>query len=175
FKPVGLDEQLSLLRNRLFEPLRGASLFKGISPPSGAILHGPPGTGKTMLAKFAAAQARVSFIFLKASEVNDKYLCQSEKWMQMVFDQAKLSAPAVIMVDEVDCIFPSRSEGSVHHQSILAQLLVELDQAQAHNVAFIATTNRLDAIDPALLRRLTLRLNVPKPNLDAAAQSWSRR
>ncbi|KAL9937962.1 hypothetical protein V8E36_003507 [Tilletia maclaganii] len=194
-KPVGLDEQLSLLRNRLFEPLRGAPLFKGIPPPSGAILHGPPGTGKTMLAKFAAAQARVSFIYLKASEVNDKYLGQSEKWvviarpvarhtglacpltlflcspllgkMQKVFDQAKLSAPAVIMVDEVDCIFPSRSEGSVHHQSILAQLLVELDQAQAHNVAFIATTNRLDAIDPALLRRLTLRLNVPKPDLHA--------
>ncbi|KAL9938354.1 hypothetical protein V8E36_002977 [Tilletia maclaganii] len=119
--------------SKVVNPSAAPPSSKASHPPSGAILHGPPGTGKTMLAKFAAAQARVSFIYLKASEVNDKYLGQSEKWMQKVFDQAKLSAPAVIMVDEVDCIFPSRSEGSVHHQSILAQLLVELDRAQAHN------------------------------------------
>ncbi|KAL9934865.1 hypothetical protein V8E36_005941 [Tilletia maclaganii] len=128
-KPVGIDEQLGLLHNRLFEPLRGAPLFKGISPPSGATLHGPPGIGKTMLTKFAAAQA--------PSDVNDEYLGQSEK------------------------------KCSVQHQSISAQLLVELDQARDHNVAFLATTNCLDAIDPALLRRLTLRLNVPKPDLYA--------
>ncbi|KAL9936753.1 hypothetical protein V8E36_003988 [Tilletia maclaganii] len=163
-QPAGLNEQLKRLRDRVFKPLSGNPLYHGIKLPPGVILHGPPGTGKTMLVKYTAAQSQVFFICLKAADINDKFLGQSEKALRSVFDAAKRSPPAVIMIDEIDCIFPNRAEGTVHQDSIQSQVLTELDNIANRNIVLIATTNRLDAMDPALRLRLPLQIEVPLPD-----------
>ncbi|KAL9940561.1 hypothetical protein V8E36_000049 [Tilletia maclaganii] len=157
-QPAGLEEQLKRLRDRVFSPISGDPLFEGIKPPPGVILHGPSGTGKTMLVKYAAAQSQVFFISLTAADINDK------KTLRSVFNAAKGSPPAVILIDDIDYIFPNRAEGTEHQDSIQSQILTELDNIANRDIILIATTNRLDAVHPALLRRLPLQLEVPLPN-----------
>ncbi|KAK0534385.1 ATPase, partial [Tilletia horrida] len=167
-KPAGMDALLATLTFQFFKALEGKGLFRDIKAPSGALLHGPPGTGKTLAVSYAAAKVGITCIKLKASEVHSKYHGTSEKLLSNVFARAKQLAPAVIIFDEIDCIFPGRgSEAGDKHPSILAQLLTELDSAQDARVAVVATTNIKDDVDPALLRRLPLQLFVPMPDLAA--------
>ncbi|KAL9935724.1 hypothetical protein V8E36_005301, partial [Tilletia maclaganii] len=148
----------------VFKPISGDPLYHGIKLPPGVIMYGSPATGKTMLVKYTAAQCQVFFICLKAADINDKYLSQSEKGLRPVIDAAKCSAPAVIMIGEIDRIFPNRAEDTVHQDSIQSHVLTELDSTANRNIILIATASRLDAMDPALRRRLPLQIHVPLPD-----------
>ncbi|KAK0536141.1 hypothetical protein OC842_002089 [Tilletia horrida] len=165
-RPAGVERQLQELEFGLFRPLKGEGLYKKVPSSGGAILYGPPGTGKTSIVKYCAAQAKVQTIFLKASDVHSKFIGEGEKALAKVFQEAYKVAPAVIIMDEIECIFPSRSASTSteHQKSLLSQLLVEMDQASANRVALVGTTNHLHAIDPALLRRLPVHIEVNLPN-----------
>ncbi|KAE8218128.1 hypothetical protein CF319_g7935 [Tilletia indica] len=159
--PVGLDAQLGKLVQHLFLPLQGKGPYRTLRAPSGAILHGPPGTGKTLLVRHAAWKARMKVVSLRGSDINNKYLGASEK-------QAKGSAPAIVIIDEIDCLFPARdSSAGDRNPSILAQLLTELDHVRDDRVALVATTNIISHIDPALLRRLPLKIEIPLPAIES--------
>ncbi|CAD6967173.1 unnamed protein product [Tilletia controversa] len=133
--------------------------------PSGALLHGPPGTGKTMFAHHACWQANIKSVSLKASEIYSKWTGISEKIISTTFAQAKLAVPSTIGMDEIDCIFPSRSSSAGEkNPSFLTQLLIEMDNVRGHRVALVATT---DLLDPALLRRLPVKIEVPLPSPSA--------
>ncbi|CAD6930215.1 unnamed protein product [Tilletia controversa] len=133
--------------------------------PSGALLHGPPGTGKTMFAHHACWQANIKSVSLKASEIYSKWTGISEKIISTTFAQAKLAVPSTIVMDEIDCIFPSRSSSAGEkNPSFLTQLLIEMDNVRGHRVALVATT---DLLDPALLRRLPVKIEVPLPSPSA--------
>ncbi|KAK0561710.1 hypothetical protein OC861_005687 [Tilletia horrida] len=167
-KPTGLEPQLDLLTYNLIKPLLGKGIFKNLRPPSGALLSGPPGTGKTLLALHALSMNKIKCLHLRASDIHSKYTGVSEKTIAEAFDEARKSSPAVVLIDEIDCVFPARhSEAGAKHPSILSQLLVELDNVRDQRVALIATTNCPDNIDPALLRRLPLTVKVPLPDTKA--------
>ncbi|KAE8228038.1 hypothetical protein CF326_g7046 [Tilletia indica] len=169
-QPAGVSRQLEQLYFHLFKPLEGKGVFKHTPVMNGALLFGPPGTGKTMMVAYAASKARIKCITLKASEIHNKYYGESEKMLASVFADAKANAPAVVLIDEIDCVFPSRDSDSTgaSHVAMLSQLLTELDGVRDKRVALIATTNRKTSIDPALLRRLAVHIEVPLP--DSAAR-----
>ncbi|KAK0555428.1 ATPase [Tilletia horrida] len=167
-RPAGLDSALEELTFGLLKPLLGKGLFRSLQAPSGALLHGPPGTGKTMMAFHGLTANKIKFVYLKASDIHSKFTGVSERIIADAFDKAHLAAPAVLLIDELDCVFPARSsEAGSKHPSTLSQLLVELDNARAHRVALLATTNCIEDLDPAPLRRLPLRIHVPLPNMAA--------
>ncbi|KAK0568820.1 hypothetical protein OC861_001597 [Tilletia horrida] len=132
-RPAGLDSALEELTFGLLKPLLGKGLFRSLQAPSGALLHGPPGTGKTMMAFHGLTANKIKFVYLKASDIHSKFTGVSERIIADAFDKAHLAAPAVLLIDELDCVFPARSsEAGSKHPSTLSQLLVELDNARAH-------------------------------------------
>ncbi|MDF5720746.1 MAG: AAA family ATPase [Rhizonema sp. PD37] len=141
--------------------------------PKGILLWGPPGTGKTMLAKAVASQARANFICVNGPELLSKWVGASEQAVRELFAKARLAAPCVIFIDEIDTLAPARgrySGDSGVSDRVVGQLLTELDGLHTGaNILLIAATNRLDAIDPAILRagRLDLQLLVDLPNLES--------
>ncbi|KAK0533875.1 hypothetical protein OC842_002836 [Tilletia horrida] len=141
-KAAGMDALPVTLTFQLFKALEGKGLYRNIKAPSGALLYGSPGTGKTLAVSYAAAKTGITCLKLKASQVHSKYHGTSENLLARMSARAKELAPAMIIFDEKDCIFPGRgSEAGGKHPSILAQLLTELDAAQDARVAVIATTN----------------------------------
>ncbi|KAE8242683.1 hypothetical protein A4X06_0g6799 [Tilletia controversa] len=167
-KPVGVDQQIDKLLFGLLKPLQGNGMFRTLAAPSGALLYGPPGTGKTLLVQQAAFKARINCVRLKASDIHSKFIGISEKILSNAFEEAKLAAPSIIVIDEIDCIFPSRgSVAGEKNPSVLAQILTEMDNVRGQRVAIVATTNVKDHLDPALLRRLPLKIEVPLPSLPA--------
>jgi transitional endoplasmic reticulum ATPase len=143
------------------------------SPPKGVLLYGPPGTGKTMLAKAVANESEANFISIKGPEVLSKWVGESEKAVREVFRKARQASPTIIFFDELDSITPVRGTGfgsSQVTERVISQILTELDGLEElKDVVVIAATNRLDIVDPALLRpgRFDKLLKVPIPDLDA--------
>jgi ribosome biogenesis ATPase len=159
------------LENSLILPIRKADLFKkfNISLPAGVLLYGPPGCGKTLLAKAVANASKANFIAIKGPELLNKYVGESEKAVRSVFSRARNSAPCIIFFDEIDSLCPRRSNDSSNPSSerVVNQFLTELDGVDNRKDVFIiAATNRPDIIDPAMLRpgRLDKTLYVPLPN-----------
>jgi len=155
-------------------PLRYAALFKHMNavPPKGILLYGPPGTGKTLLAKAVATESQANFINIKGPEFLSKWVGESEKAVRETFRKARLAAPCVIFLDEIDAIAPLRgtSTDSGVTERVISQLLTEMDGLEAlHNVVVIAATNRPDIIDPALLRpgRFDRLVFIGPPDLEA--------
>lgn len=165
---------LSSVREELFlsvvEPIRHPELFLayGITSPAGLLLWGPPGCGKTLLAKAVANESHSNFISIKGPELLNKFVGESERSVRQVFERARASAPCIVFFDEIDALCPKRSDDSNGHSSRLVnQLLTELDgMDERKNVFVIAATNRPDILDPALLRpgRLDKLLFVDLPN-----------
>lgn len=152
----GIGDQLLKVREMIELPLKHPELFRrlGIDPPKGVLLHGPPGTGKTMIAKAVATETNAHFTAINGPEVISKYYGESEKQLREIFDEAANNAPAIVFIDEIDSICPKREDvsGEVERR-VVAQMLTLMDGMQGRdNVIVIAATNRRDAIDPALRR-----------------------
>lgn len=152
------------------EPIRKAELFRelGLTVPVGVLLFGPPGCGKTLLAKATANQSGANFIAVKGPELLNKYVGESERAVRLVFQRARSSAPCVIFFDELDALVPKRSsEGNGSSERVVNQMLTEMDGVQSRSQVFvIAASNRPDIVDPAMLRpgRLDRLLYVPLPS-----------
>jgi len=152
----GLGNQLQKVREMIELPLKHPILFRrlGIDPPKGVLLHGPPGTGKTMIAKAVASETNAHFTSINGPEIISKYYGESEKQLREIFEEAGNNAPAIIFIDELDSIAPKREDvsGEVERR-VVAQLLTLMDGMQGRdNVVVIGATNRRDAIDQALRR-----------------------
>jgi len=152
----GIGQQLLKVREMIELPLKHPELFRrlGIDPPKGVLLHGPPGTGKTMIAKAVATEVNAHFKSINGPEIISKYYGESEKQLREIFDEAAENAPAIIFIDEIDSICPKREEvsGEVERR-VVAQMLTLMDGMEGRdNVVVIGATNRRDALDPALRR-----------------------
>ncbi len=168
----GLQDQIREVKEVLELPLQRPELFKkvGIDPPKGTLLHGPPGTGKTILAKAVAASTNSTFIEIVGSELVQKFIGEGSKLVKEVFQLAREQAPAIIFIDEIDSLAAKRIEigtsGEREVQRTFMQLLAELDGFKSlDNVKLIGATNRKDILDPAILRpgRLDRHIHVPEP------------
>lgn len=152
----GIGSQLLKVREMIELPLKHPELFRrlGIDPPKGVLLHGPPGTGKTMIAKAVATETNAHFTSINGPEIISKYYGESEKQLREIFDEASNNAPAIVFLDEIDSICPKREDvsGEVERR-VVAQMLTLMDGMQGRdNVIVIGATNRRDAMDPALRR-----------------------
>ncbi|MEM4041843.1 MAG: CDC48 family AAA ATPase [Saccharolobus sp.] len=170
----GLEDIKEELKEVIEYPLKYPELYQnsGIEPPKGILLFGPPGTGKTMLAKAVATESGANFIAVRGPEVLSKWVGESEKAVREIFRKARMYAPSVIFIDEIDAIAPIRgaSYDSGVTERIVNQLLAEMDGIEnLENVAVIAATNRPDILDPALLRpgRFEKLIYVPPPDKKA--------
>jgi transitional endoplasmic reticulum ATPase len=171
----GLEEVKRELQEAVEWPLRYPNLYKQLSHtiPKGILLHGPSGTGKTMLAKAVATESEANFISVKGPELISKWVGESERGIREIFRRARQASPCVIFFDEIDSIAPTRGGGNTGGGSIermVSQLLTEMDgiQKDIHGVVVLAATNRVDMIDSALLRpgRFDKIVNVPKPDVN---------
>ncbi|MEJ2249788.1 MAG: CDC48 family AAA ATPase [Candidatus Lokiarchaeota archaeon] len=166
---------LNDLKQKLIEavdwPISNPKIFKrmGIRPPKGILLYGPPGCGKTLLARAVASETNANFISIKGPELLSKWVGESEKAIREVFRKAKMAAPCIIFFDEFDSIAPSRgrhTSDSGVSEKVLSQFLTELDGLEINkDLVVIAATNRPDILDPALIRpgRIDRLLYVPPP------------
>lgn len=152
----GLDDELEQVREMIELPMRHPELFGtlGIEPPKGVLLHGPPGTGKTLIAKAVANEIDAHFQTISGPEIMSKYYGESEEQLRDVFEEAEENAPAIVFIDELDSIAPKREDvsGDVERR-VVAQLLSLMDGLEERGqLTVIGTTNRVDAVDPALRR-----------------------
>lgn len=153
----GLEDVIQELKETVEWPIKTPEAFTkmGITPPTGILLYGPPGTGKTMLAKAVANESEANFISIKGPELLSKWVGESEKGIREIFRKARLASPSVIFFDEIDSIASRRgmSGDSSVTERMISQLLTEIDGLEAlNNVVVLASTNRPDIVDPALLR-----------------------
>ena len=168
----GLHEELQRIREMVELPLKHPELFRhlGIDPPKGVILWGPPGCGKTLIAKAIANETGAHFISINGPEIMSKFYGESEARLREIFKEAEENAPSIIFIDELDAIAPKRSEvtGEVERR-VVSQLLALMDGLKTRGqVIVIGATNRIDAIDPALRRPgrfdREIRIGVPDRN-----------
>lgn len=156
----------------LLEPVRSKATFDALNIPAslGVLLYGPPGCGKTLLAKAVANQAQANFISVKGPELLNKFVGESERSLRQVFQRAASSSPCIIFFDEIDALVPKRTGGeNAVTERMVNSLLTELDGLEARSgISVIAATNRPDILDPAMMRpgRLDKLLYVPLPTPD---------
>ncbi|MEE9134364.1 MAG: CDC48 family AAA ATPase [Nitrososphaerales archaeon] len=166
----GLKDELRRLREIVELPLRHPQVFArlGIEPPKGILLHGPPGCGKTLLAKALANESEINFLSLEGPEIMNKYYGETEARLREIFKEAREHAPSIIFIDEIDSIAPRREEslGDVEKR-VVAQLLGLMDGlSDRGNVIIIGATNRPEGLDPALRRpgRFDREVEIGVPN-----------
>ena len=174
----GLEEVKEDLKEAVEWPLKTPEIFArlGIKPPKGILLFGPPGCGKTLLAKAVATESAANFITVKGPEVFSKWVGESEKAIREVFRKARMAAPAIIFFDEIDSLVPRRGAGfsdSGASERVISQLLTEMDgMVSLEDIVIIAATNRPDIVDPAILRpgRFDRLIYVPEPDEKSRVQ-----
>ena len=170
----GLEEVKRELQEAVEWPMKYPGLYDklGHSMPRGILLHGPSGTGKTLLAKAVATQSEANFVSVRGPELLSKWVGESERGIREIFKRARQSAPCVIFFDEIDSIAPIRGAGgeTAVTERVVSQLLTELDGMEnMHGVIVLAATNRADMIDPALLRpgRFDKIIQIPLPDKES--------
>jgi transitional endoplasmic reticulum ATPase len=164
----GLDEVKKGLTDNLIMAIKEPSKFTkmGIRPPKGALIYGPPGCGKTLLARAVATETGANMILVRGPEILSKWVGESEKAVREIFRKAKASSPCVVIFDELDALAKFKSSEGGVGETILSQLLTEIEEGISSRVAVIGITNRPDIIDNSLLRtgRLDLVLYVSPPD-----------
>jgi transitional endoplasmic reticulum ATPase len=168
----GLKKQITHLREIVELPLRHPEVFSkiGIEPHKGILLFGPPGCGKTLIAKALASESNANFYIINGPEIVNKYYGETESKLREIFQKAKESSPSIIFIDEIDAIAPKREDtfGDVEKR-VVAQLLALMDgMADRGNVVVLGATNRPDSLDPALRRpgRFDREIEIGIHNLD---------
>ena len=166
---AGMGDIIDTLNDNVIKPTRDPQPFKsmGIEPPRGILLYGPPGCGKTLIAKALASESKANLIMVGGSEILSKWVGESEKAIREIFRKAKSSSPSIILFDEIDAIAKYRGDEERHTESILSQLITSIDSLYKQEMVFIlGTTNRPDLIDPSLLRpgRFDLPLYIHPPD-----------
>jgi transitional endoplasmic reticulum ATPase len=138
----------------------------GIKPPKGALIYGPPGCGKTLLARALATETGANMILVRGPEILSKWMGESEKAIREIFRKAKTSSPCVVIFDEIDSLARNRTGEGGSGENILSQILTEIEEGISSRVVVIGITNRPDILDSSLLRtgRLDLSLYVPPPD-----------
>ena len=170
----GLEDVKQELQEAVEWPMKYPGLYDklGHSMPRGILLHGPSGTGKTLLAKAVATQSEANFVSVRGPELLSKWVGESERGIREIFKRARQSAPCVVFFDEIDSIAPIRGAGgeTAVTERVVSQLLTELDGMEnMHGVIVLAATNRADMIDPALLRpgRFDKIIQIPLPDKES--------
>lgn len=175
----GLDTQIQELIEAIVLPMTHKERFEklGVSPPKGVLLYGPPGTGKTLLARACAAQTKATFLKLAGPQLVQMFIGDGAKLVRDAFALAKEKLPAIIFIDELDAIgtkrFDSEKAGDREVQRTMLELLNQLDGfSSTAQIKVIAATNRVDILDPALLRsgRLDRKIEFPNPTEEARAR-----
>jgi 26S proteasome regulatory subunit T5 len=175
----GLDKQIQELQEAVVLPMTHKEKFVniGIHPPKGVLLYGPPGTGKTLMARACAAQTKSTFLKLAGPQLVQMFIGDGAKLVRDAFALAKEKAPAIIFIDELDAIgtkrFDSEKAGDREVQRTMLELLNQLDGfSPTSDIKVIAATNRVDILDPALLRsgRLDRKIEFPAPTEEARAR-----
>ena len=175
----GIDDQVREVREAVEDPLLTPELFEevGVDPPAGVLLHGPPGTGKTMLAKAVANETDATFIKMAGSELVRKFIGEGARLVRDLFELAAEREPAVIFIDEIDAVAAKRTDsktsGDAEVQRTMMQLLSEMDGFDDRGeIRIMAATNRFDMLDEAILRpgRFDRLIEVPKPDESGRAQ-----
>ena len=164
----GLDEIKKTLNDNLILAMHDPAKFNkmGIKPPKGALIYGPPGCGKTLLARALATESGANMILVKGPEILSKWVGESEKAIREIFRKAKASSPCVVIFDELDSLARYKSNEEGAGETILSQLLTEMEEGVSSRVVVIGITNRPDLLDNSLLRagRLDLVLFVNPPD-----------
>ncbi|NLI62160.1 MAG: proteasome-activating nucleotidase [Methanosarcinaceae archaeon] len=169
----GLDDVIQEVIETVELPLTHPELFEeiGIEPPSGVILYGAPGTGKTLIAKAVASQAKATFIRMSGSDLVQKFVGEGARLVKDIFEMARSKSPAILFIDEIDAVGGMRTfdgtSGSAEVNRTMIQLLAEMDGFDTSgDVKVMAATNRIDLLDPALLRpgRFDRAIEVPMPD-----------
>ena len=175
----GLTDQIKEVREAVEYPLTRPEIFRriGVEPPKGILLFGAPGTGKTLIAKAVAHEAKATFIRMSGSELVHKFIGEGAGLVRELFELARERAPAIIFIDEIDAVGSMRTNdgtsGSAEVQRTLMQLLAEMDGFDNRgDVRIMAATNRADMLDVALLRpgRFDRLIEIPLPDKDARLQ-----
>jgi transitional endoplasmic reticulum ATPase len=164
----GLEEVKEALTDNLIAAMKEPTKFTkmGIKPPKGALIYGPPGCGKTLIARALATESGANMILVKGPELLSKWVGESEKGIREIFRKAKAASPCVVIFDELDSLVRSKSgEGGVS-ETVLSQLLTEIEEGISSRVVVVGITNRPDILDSSLLRtgRLDLVLYVAPPD-----------
>jgi 26S proteasome regulatory subunit T2 len=178
----GLDTQIQEIKESVELPLTHPELYEemGIKPPKGVILYGPPGTGKTLLAKAVANQTSATFLRIVGSELIQKYLGDGPKLVRELFRVAEENAPSIVFIDEIDAIgtkrYDSSSGGEREIQRTMLELLNQLDGFDSRgDVKVIMATNRIETLDPALIRpgRIDRKIEFPLPDIHTKRHIFS--
>ena len=171
----GLESQIQEIKETVELPLTNPGLFEdiGIEPPRGVLLYGLPGTGKTMLAKAVAHESKATFIHMSGSELVHKFIGEGAQLVRDIFQMAREKSPSIIFIDEIDAVGSIRTHdgttGSAEVNRTMMQLLAEMDGFRTRgDIKIIAATNRIDILDPALLRpgRFDRIIEIPMPSAD---------
>ena len=165
----GLNDEKKILEDNMVTAINSPNKFKkmGVTPPKGVLLYGPPGCGKTLLARALAAECDANMILVRSPEVLSKWVGESEKAIREIFRKAKASAPCVVIFDELDSLAKSKMKDETNQgQTILSQMLTEMEDSGTSNIIVVGITNRPDLIDNSMLRngRLDVVLYIQPPD-----------